>query len=440
MTRIIFAASRRGKCETPLPRLVSARNLSFTVGPHMRIEVLNTGTELLLGNVLNTHLQFLAQTLFPLGLRLQRQVTVPDGSAIRDAVEETFGRADVVLITGGLGPTTDDITRESVAELLGMELIHDETVMAAIERRFARRNMKMSPRNRRQAQRPAQATVLPNPNGTAPGLYLAARMRGKITTPHLFLLPGPPRELQPMVTDQVTPILQRLLPPRPAIEMHTVRVAGLGESAVEELIGEHLLALDLELGYCARPGEVDVRTIGLPHILADAERIIVEKLGPHIVSHDQRSLEKVLVDLLTERRETLACAESCTGGLLAHRITNIPGASAVFLGGYVTYANEVKASALGVDPQLIEAHGAVSEPVARAMAEGARQRAGTGYALATTGIAGPDGGSAEKPVGTVFIALAGKMGETLVERHRFATDRKTFKDLVSQTAFDLLRR
>jgi len=406
----------------------------------MRIEVLNTGTELLLGSVLNTHLHFLAQALFPLGLRIQRQVTVPDGVAIRDALAETFGRADAVIITGGLGPTTDDITRETVAELLGMELIHDETVMAAIERRFARRSMPMSPRNRRQAQRPTQAAVLPNPNGTAPGLYLAARMHGKITAPHLFLLPGPPRELQPMVTDQVIPILERLLPPRPLIEMRMVRVAGLGESAVEELVGEQLLALDLELGYCARPGEVDVRTIGLPHVLVEAERIIVEKLGPHIVSHDQRLLEKVLVDLLTARGETLACAESCTGGLLANRITNVPGASVVFFAGYVTYANAVKSSAVGVDPQLIEAHGAVSEPVARAMAEGARQRAGTDYALATTGIAGPDGGTEEKPVGTVFIALAGKMGATIVERHRFVSERKTFKDLVSQTAFDLLRR
>ncbi|MDR3406711.1 MAG: competence/damage-inducible protein A [Chthoniobacter sp.] len=406
----------------------------------MRIEVLNTGTELLLGSVLNTHLQFIAQALFPLGLRIERQVTVPDGAAIHKAVAETFGRAEVVLITGGLGPTTDDITREAVAELLGVELIHDETVMAAIERRFARRNMTMSARNRRQAQRPAEAIVLHNPNGTAPGLYLPARSHGNETTPHLFLLPGPPRELHPMVTDQVLPLLEKLLPARPAIEMRVARVIGLGESAVEALVGEPLLSLGLELGYCARPGEVDLRTIGSPAILDQAERIIVEKLGPHIASHDQRPLEKVLVDLLTARGETLACAESCTGGFLAHRITNVPGASAAFLGGYVTYANAVKSSALGVDPALIEAHGAVSQPVAIAMAEGARQKTGADYALSTTGIAGPDGGSEEKPVGTVFIALADKMGATLVEQHRFPTDRKTFKDLVSLTAFELLRR
>jgi nicotinamide-nucleotide amidase len=406
----------------------------------MRIEVLNTGTELLLGGVLNTHLQFIAQALFPLGLRIERQVTVPDGVAIREALAEAFGRADAVVITGGLGPTTDDITRETVAELLGMELVHDDVVMAAIERRFARRGLTMSPRNRRQAQRPVEATVLHNPNGTAPGLYLAARSHSSGVTPHLFLLPGPPRELHPMVTDQVVPILEKLLPERPAVEMRSVRVAGVGESAVEELIGDQLLALGLELGYCARPGEVDVRTIGLPAVLDAAEKIIVEKLGSHIVSHDQRALEKVLVDLLTQRKETLACAESCTGGYLAHRITNVPGASAIFLGGYVTYANAVKTSALGVDAKLIETHGAVSEPVAAAMAEGARERSGADYALSTTGIAGPDGGSEEKPVGTVFIALAAKDQSTVVEQHRFPTDRKTFKELVSQNAFELLRK
>jgi nicotinamide-nucleotide amidase len=298
----------------------------------------------------------------------------------------------------------------------------------------------MSPRNRRQAQRPADAVVLVNPQGTAPGLYLPARAHASGETPHLFLLPGPPRELQPMVTDSVLPILAKLVPAGPKSEMRVVRVAGLGESHVEELVGARLLGLGIELGYCARPGEVDLRAIGAPETVAEAERIIVEVLGPHIVSHDQRSLEEVIVDLLTERRETLACAESCTGGLLANRITNIPGASEIFLGGYVTYANAVKSSALGVAPALLATHGAVSWEVAGAMAVGARANAGADYALATTGIAGPGGGTEQKPVGTVFIAFAGKTGEPLVEHHRFPTDRKTFKDLVCQTALNLLRR
>ena len=408
----------------------------------MRVEVLNTGTELLLGSVVNTHVRLFAEALFPLGLRIERQVTVPDGdAAIRNALTETFGRADVVLITGGLGPTTDDVTREVVAELLGEELIHDESVMEAIRARFARRNLQMSPRNARQAQRPRDAVVLVNNHGTAPGLYLAPRpYAGGALTPHLFLLPGPPRELQPMLEESVMPILEKTLPPQPTVEMRLVRLAGVGESGVEELIGESLLALGLELGYCARPGEVDVRTIGTPAMLDEAERIIVEKLGPHIVTRDSRTLEKVVVDLLTERTETLATAESCTGGFLAHRITNVAGASAVFLEGFVTYANAAKERSLGVDPAAIAAHGAVSEVVVRAMAEGARRMTGADHALATTGIAGPGGGSEAKPVGTVFIALATKLGETLVERHRFSSERENFKHHTTQAALNILRR
>ena len=404
----------------------------------MIVEVLNTGSELLLGQVLNTHLKFMAEAMFPLGLRVERQVTVPDGAAIREALLETFGRADVVLITGGLGPTTDDITRDVVAEVLGLELVHDEEIMAAIAARFARREMRMSPRVELQALRPREATVLANEFGTAPGLYLPANCGGK-PSPHLFLLPGPPRELHPMFREKVLPILQNIAPP-PKFGMRIYRIGGLGESLVEERVGEELLALGIELGYCARPGEVDVRTIGAPELLERAEVIIRERLGEHIVSQDERSMEKVVVDLLIERGATVATAESCTGGHLADRLTNVPGASAVFLEGFVTYANEAKVRALGVDAGLLAAHGAVSAEVASAMAEGARERAGVDFALATTGIAGPGGGTAEKPLGTVFIALAGKTMVTQVKRFRFATDRETFKNLTVQTALDLLRR
>jgi nicotinamide-nucleotide amidase len=406
----------------------------------MRLEVLNTGTELLLGSVLNTHLRSIAEAVFPLGIRVERQTTVPDGPAIRDALEETFGRADIVVVTGGLGPTTDDITRDVTAELLGLELIHDEAIMQAITNRLTRRGFAVSERIRLQAQRPREAVVLPNHHGTAPGLYLAPRAAGQGNSPHLFLLPGPPRELRPMFEESVVPILKTLLPSGPVSDMRVYRIAGLGESMVEEMIGEPLLAMGLELGYCARPGEVDVRTIGDTATLDRAERLISEKLGPRIVSRDERALEKVVIDQLTARGETLALAESCTGGYLAHRITNVPGASAVFLQGFVTYSNEAKTAALGVDPELIRAHGAVSEEVARAMADGARRVAGADYALATTGIAGPGGGTAEKPVGTVYIALAAKPDAAIVKKHAFPTDRETFKDLVALTAMDLLRR
>jgi nicotinamide-nucleotide amidase len=400
----------------------------------MRVEVINTGTELLLGSVLNTHLRFLAEALFPLGLRVNRQVTVPDGPDIRTALLESFARAEIVLVTGGLGPTTDDITREITAELLGLTLIHDEAVMQAIAKRFARRGLTMGARIARQAQRPAEAVVLANEFGTAPGLYFAARA----DTPHLFLLPGPPRELQPMFEAAAVPILRALAPPR-EVAMRTWRISGIGESTVEEAVGEPLLALGIELGYCARPGEVDLRTIGTEAQLAQAAAIVEEKLAPHIVSPEAASLEAVIVGELTARHATLAVAESCTGGFVAHRITNVPGASAVFLAGYVTYANEAKQS-LGVDPTLIAEHGAVSSQVAGAMATGARAAAGATFALSTTGIAGPGGGTKEKPVGTVYIALAEEGREAKVELHKFPTDRATFKDLTSQAALDLLRR
>ena len=404
----------------------------------MNLEILNTGSELLIGSVLNTHVRLFAEALFPLGLRVQRQVTVPDGDPIRQALLETFGRADIVLITGGLGPTTDDITRDIVADLLGLTLIHDEEVWKKIEERFARRKLHMSPRNRRQAERPAEATVLWNPHGTAPGLYLPALPEKG--SPHLFLLPGPPRELAPMVADYVVPMLGRLVPPQPDVEMRVWRTAGVGESLVEEIVGEQLLALGAELGYCARPGEVDIRVIGSPEQVRQAGEIITEKLAEHLVSDDQRALEKVVVDELAAKQKTIATAESCTGGFIAHRLTNVPGASSVFLAGYVTYANEAKTKTLGVPADLIAAHGAVSEPVARAMAEGARATSGADYALATTGIAGPGGGSEEKPVGTVFVAFASPDAPTIVEKLFYPTDRERFKDLTSQMALDLVRR
>jgi len=423
---------RRESRAAPLP--------PFSVEILMRLEVLNTGTELLLGSVVNTHLRSIAEAVFPLGLRVARQTAVPDGPAIREALLETFGRADIVVVTGGLGPTTDDMTRDVTAELLGLELIHDEAIMQAIAERLSRRGFAVSGRTRHQAQRPREAVVLPNRRGTAPGLYLAPRATGAGKSPHLFLLPGPPRELQPMFEECVLPIVKALLPPGPVADMRVYRIAGLGESVVEEMVGEPLLALGLELGYCVRPGEVDVRTIGDAGTLDKAERIISEKLGSRIVSRDQKALEKVVVEQLTARAETLAIAESCTGGYVAHRVTNVPGASAVFLQGFVTYSNEAKTAALGVDAALIRAHGAVSHEVAGAMADGARRVAGADHALATTGIAGPGGGTAEKPVGSVYIALATKLGTGIIERHRFPTDRETFKELVSQTALDLLRR
>lgn len=408
----------------------------------MRVIVINTGTELLLGDVLNSHLSFIAREILPLGLRVDRQLAVPDGEAIREALSESSERAEIVFVTGGLGPTTDDVTREITAEFLGVELQHDAAVMAAIAARAARRGFRLTDRTSRQADVPRGATVLPNENGSAVGLYLAANVAPGKKSPHLFLLPGPPRELHPMFQSSVLPILRKIVRHESAIDRRTYRIAGLGESLVEEAIGERLLGISgLELGYCARPGEVDLRIIGEPAALAQAEAIITDGLGASVFSSDGRNLEEVVVQLLTARRQTLAVAESCTGGFLAHRITNVPGASAVFLAGYVTYANAAKEEMLGVDPRLIAADGAVSEGVAKAMAEGARRRANATFALATTGVAGPGGGTEEKPVGTVFVALATADGAgTQVRNFRFPDDRPTFKELTTQVALEMLRR
>jgi nicotinamide-nucleotide amidase len=406
----------------------------------MRIVVLNTGTELLLGDVQDAHLAFIAREILPLGLRINERRTVPDGPAIRGSLSELFGRSEILFVTGGLGPTSDDITREVVADLLGLELRQSSELLASLRQRLAERAIKWTSSIARQAEVPVGAQVLPNENGSASGLYLKTNINPLIPSPHVFVLPGPPRELQPMFRASVMPLLRSIVQVPGSIERRLYKIACLGESTIEQAIGDKVLAVPgIELGYCARPGEVDIRIVGEFDVVSRADVIIKNELGLSIFSANDETLEEMLVKLLSGRKETLAIAESCTGGLLANRITNIPGASWVFLAGYICYANEAKTDMLDVDPELIEKHGAVSETVARALAERARARAGSTYALATTGIAGPSGGSPEKPVGTVYIALAAP-AETVVKKLFFPSDRETFKQIAAQAAFDLLRR
>lgn len=406
----------------------------------MRAVLLNTGTELLAGDVHDTHLAFIAREIFSLGLRIEERRTVGDGAVIGETLKELFPRGDVVFVTGGLGPTSDDITRDVAAELLGLKLKENAELLASLKERLQVRGIKWVSSIARQAQVPEGAQILPNENGSASGLYLKANINSRIASPHIFLLPGPPRELQPMFREHAMLILRSIVKGPAQIERRFYKIAVMGESVIEEKIGKKILAIPgVELGYCARPGEVDVRIIGERKSLDQADEIVRAELGGVIFTADDRTLEEVLVELLTKRKETLAVAESCTGGLLANRITNVPGSSAVLLAGYVCYANEAKIDILGVDPKLIEKHGAVSEEVARTMAEGARKRAGATYALATTGIAGPSGGTKEKPVGTVYVALA-DANETKVKRLFFPSDRETFKQLVAQVAFEMLRR
>jgi nicotinamide-nucleotide amidase len=406
----------------------------------MRVALINTGTELLLGDVQDAHLAFIAREIFPLGLRIEERRTVPDTDAIGRALAELFPGCEILFVTGGLGPTSDDITREAIADLLRLELRQDPELLESLRRRLQLRGIKWAEGIARQADVPAGAQVLPNENGSAPGFYLKANINPRFSSPHVFVLPGPPRELQPMFRKYVMPILRSIVPSS-AIEQQVYKIAGTGESSVEEAIGGKVLAIPgIELGYCARPGEVDVRIIGKPEAIQQADAIIKSALGLSIFSRVDETLEEVIVKLLTKRNQTLAIAESCTGGLVANRITNVPGASSVFIAGYVCYANQAKIDMLDMDPKLIEEDGAVSESVARALAEHARVCAGSNYALATTGVAGPSGGSPEKPVGTVYVGLASAESETIVKKFFFPTDRETFKQLAAQFALDLLRR
>jgi len=406
----------------------------------MRAVLLNTGTELLAGDVHDTHLAFIAREIFSVGLRIEERRTVGDGPAIGETLRDLFSRAEIIFVTGGLGPTSDDITRDVAAELLGLELRENAELLASLKERLKARGIKWVSSIAKQAQVPDGAQILPNENGSASGLYLKAKINPKIQSPHIFLLPGPPRELQPMFCESVMSILRSIVKEPPRFERRFYKIAVMGESVIEEKIGEKILAIPgIELGYCARPGEVDVRIIGERAALDTADQVVRAQLGDSIFTAGDETLEEVLVKTLTRKKQTLAIAESCTGGLLANRITNVAGSSAVLLAGYVCYANEAKSDILGVDPKLIEQHGAVSEQVARAMVEGARKRAGSAYALSTTGIAGPSGGSEEKPVGTVYIALAEESG-TKIKKLFFPSDRETFKQLVAQAAFELLRR
>lgn len=395
----------------------------------------------MLGGILNTHQQWLCRRLTDLGYIVARQTAVADrGEAIIEAVREALGRANLVITTGGLGPTSDDITRDLIAELVGKKLIVDDGVMARIEKYFASRKRKMPESTKRQAQIPEGSVVFQNEHGTAPGLAIEAASKR-----WLVLLPGPPRELKPMFDKDVVALLQREFPTKKFV-CRTLNTTGLGESFVEEKIDGPLAPLikeGLELGYCARIGLVTVRFVAhgdhAEDLVSRAEAIVRRILGKFIFSTGDETMEEAVVRLLREQKKTVAVAESCTGGLICNRITNIPGASAVLMAGMVTYSNESKQRLLGVSAESLATHGAVSEQVAREMTEGARQRAGTDYSIAVTGIAGPTGGTPEKPVGTVYIAVAGPKGTT-VQQQFYPFDRETFKYAVSQQALDLLRR
>jgi len=429
----------------------------------MNIELVNTGSELMLGRVLNTHQQFLCRRLADLGHVVTRQVAIADtGGEIQNAVREALGRADLVITTGGLGPTSDDITRELIAELLGKKLVKNLAVLAHIENFFAQRGRPRPPKTDVETFVPEGAEVFLNATGTAPGLAMRVNEAGSLrlkdgykqrppssiinslSSRWLIMLPGPPRELRPMFDQQVVPLIQREFAEEIFI-CRTLRTTGIGESRVQEYVAadlQPLVARGLEIGYCARPGAVDVRlTAGgatAEKLVADGTAVVQRILGANIFGFDDDEIEAVVVGLLRLQKKTLALAESCTGGALADKVTNVPGASEIFLGGVVSYANAAKEKLLGVRAETLAAHGAVSEPVAAEMAVGAREKFGSDFAIAVTGIAGPAGGTPEKPVGTVFIALASAAG---VEVKKFLNvwDRVTFKQVTATQALEWLR-
>jgi nicotinamide-nucleotide amidase len=385
------------------------------------------------------------------------------GGEIQNAVRESLGRADLVITTGGLGPTSDDLTRELIAELLGRKLVKNPAVLAHIENFFTQRGRPRPAKTDVETFVPEGAEVFLNSTGTAPGLAMRAAEDGewrmengnKLRPPSsilhppssrwLVMLPGPPRELRPMFDASVVPLLKREFAGEIFI-CRTLLTTGIGESRVQEFVEADLQPLvvrGLEVGYCARPGAVDVRLTaggeGAEKLVGEGEAVVQRILGENIFGFDDEEIEQVVVKLLAQKKKTLALAESCTGGLVASRITDVPGASEIFLGGVVSYANSAKERFLGVRAETLRQHGAVSEAVAREMALGAREKFGSDFAVAVTGIAGPGGGTAEKPVGTVFIALASADG-VAVKKFLNVWERATFKQVTATQALEWLRR
>ena len=399
----------------------------------------------MLGYVLNSHQQWLCRQLSDRGYLVDRQTAVNDtAEAIQASVREGMARADLIIVTGGLGPTSDDRTRDLIAELLGRPLKSDSEVLARIEGFFGRRKRPVPASTRVQALVPEGATVLQNEHGTAPGL--AMEFESGSRSGLLVMLPGPPRELRPMFLNQILPLIGQRFGAAPDFCCSVLRTVGIGESFLEEKIAGDLAPLikrGLDVGYCARVGEVDLRFVAraaeAESLVQEAETVARKHLRTFIYGRDPEELNAVIVRLLTEKGKTLALAESCTGGYIANRITNVSGSSAVFLGGVVSYSNDAKRRFLGVKAETLAKHGAVSEAVAREMAEGVRRETGADFALAVTGIAGPTGGTVEKPVGTVFIALAAANG-TEVKQNLNQYDRETFKFLTSQQALDMMRK
>ena len=405
-----------------------------------RYELLTLGDELLLGLTANTHLTWIGAQLGRRGTLLQRNVTITDeAEAIAAQFRESWAKSDVVITTGGLGPTCDDRTRDVLAEALGQKLILDPVIEQAITDRFARINRKMTPNNLKQAYRFERGAVLPNANGTAPGLWV--EQDGKV----LIMLPGPPNELQPMFTEQVLPRLAQLGLLSEGEAYVQVRTAGVGESMLEtrfQPIFDRYPGLGI--AYCAHQWQVDCRVSSPDQAysmdtLRGLARECADLLGDDFVCFGHDALAKVVADQLRESGRTLAVAESCTGGLLANSFTDICGASKFFQGGIVSYSNDAKMLLLDCPECLLSQHGAVSAECAVAMATGVAEQLGADYGVAITGFAGPTGGNGENPVGTIYLGIHAPGGDWS-RKLTYPGPRGTVKQRSVTAAIDWLRR
>jgi nicotinamide-nucleotide amidase len=407
----------------------------------MKIEILAVGSELLTPFYQDTNSLYLTQRLNDLGLEVSFKIVVGDDrESLFVCIKNALVHADALLAMGGLGPTADDITREVFAETLGRQLVYCPDIFQKIEARFRRRGLAMPAANKKQAYIIQGSEVLENKNGTAPGLWLEeGRTR-------IALLPGPPAELKPMFEEFVWPKLAAFQ--KGFSCRRVIKIAGLTESEVETRIsGLYPKGQGLGLTILASPGQIEIHLYafapdasGLPaKKIEDLGQRILERLGGHVFSTAGEELEEVVGRLLGEHRKTLAAAESCSGGLLSHRLTNVSGSSKYFLEGLITYSNHAKIRDLNVPEALIQNHGAVSAEVAQAMADGVRQKAGSSFGLAITGIAGPIGGTAEKPVGLVYSALSWEGGVDII-KNVFLGKREQIKFQSTQKALDMLRR
>jgi nicotinamide-nucleotide amidase len=411
----------------------------------MQIELLTIGDELLLGFTIDTNAAYLARALAAIGVEIVHRTTVgDDAEQIAAAVSEAIERTGALITTGGLGPTADDRTRPVIAKLFGRELVRDDAIVAQIEARFWRMSRaKMPETNIVQAMVPTGARVLENHHGTAPGLWIEDAQSRWVA-----MLPGVPREMRGLTNDTIIPILRERIGAAPiAIVSRTLRTTGIGESALAERLGELSKGVDgMPLAFLPGWAGVDLRLTSRTLPPADAERaldsaaqMLRDVAGPVAYGVESEDLAELVLGMCRERGYTIATAESCTGGLLGARLTAIPGSSDVYVGGVIAYDNSVKTKLLGVSDVTLKKHGAVSEQAVREMSEGCLQTLGTKIGIGITGIAGPGGGTAEKPVGTVWIAVAG-IGETRTLGRVYVGDREEIRLRATQAALDQVRR